>query len=228
MRRAVRYGYSYLNFDEPFLYELVPILANQFANVFPELKAQEGFVANAIMGEEGSFFTTLPSGMTMLNNYIHADPYKGSGIERYYTDEEFETLLSKFPMASHEKQWEHKRNVDNLHSSWLKKVVPGYMAFYLSDTKGFSLDLTWLIAAENGFTVDEDGFNKEMTAQKQRGKADATKEQSDWVQVRDDVKTEFIGYDFQEANAQVVKYRSVKQKDKELFQLVLDKNAFLC
>ena len=65
-----------------------------------------------------------------------------------------------------------------------------------------------------------------MTAQKQRGKADATKEQSDWINVGEDVKTDFIGYDFTEADAHVVKYRSIKQKDKELFQVVLDKTPF--
>jgi alanyl-tRNA synthetase len=65
-----------------------------------------------------------------------------------------------------------------------------------------------------------------MAAQKQRGKADATKEQSDWVLVSEDVKTDFIGYDFTEADSRVVKYRSIKQKDKELFQVVFDKTPF--
>ena len=65
-----------------------------------------------------------------------------------------------------------------------------------------------------------------MAAQKERGRSAAATEQSDWVSVGDDVKTDFIGYDFNEADAHVVKYRSVKQKDKELFQLVLDKTPF--
>jgi alanyl-tRNA synthetase len=175
LRRAVRYGYSYLHFEQPFLCELVPMLATQFADVFPELKAQEGFVANVIKEEETSFLRTLANGIKRIEAL--------DGID-------------------------------------------GKVAFELFDTYGFPLDLTKLIASEKGWTVDEDGFNKEMAAQKQRGKADATKEQSDWVLVSEDVKTDFIGYDFTEADSRVVKYRSIKQKDKELFQLVLDKTPF--
>ncbi len=175
LRRAVRYGYSYLNFEQPFLCELVPMLANQFADVFPELKAQEDFMANVIKEEETSFLRTLANGI---------------------------------------------KRIDALSE------IDAKTAFELFDTYGFPFDLTKLIAGEKGWTVDEEGFNKEMTAQKQRGKADATKEQSDWINVSEDVKTDFIGYDFTEADAHVVKYRSIKQKDKELFQLVLDKTPF--
>lgn len=175
LRRAVRYGYSYLNFEQPFLCELVPMLANQFADVFPELKAQEGFVTNVIREEETSFLRTLANGI---------------------------------------------KRIDTLNN------IDAKTAFELFDTYGFPLDLTKLIASEKGWTVDEDGFNKEMAAQKLRGKADATKEQSDWVQVSYEIRTDFIGYDFTEAEAHVVKYRSIKQKDKELFQVVLDKTPF--
>src|SRR5581483_11763273 len=55
LRRAVRYGYSYLNFESPFLYDLVPMLAEQFKNVFPELHAQKDFVTNVVREEEASF-----------------------------------------------------------------------------------------------------------------------------------------------------------------------------
>ena len=175
LRRAVRYGYSYLGLEQPFMSELVPMLANQFANVFPELKAQEGFVINVIKEEETSFLRTLANGI---------------------------------------------KRIDTLNG------IDGKTAFELFDTFGFPLDLTKLIAAEKGWTVDEAGFNTEMAAQKQRGKADATKEQSDWTLVGEDGKSDFIGYDFTEAQVNVVKYRSVKQKDKELFQLVLDKTPF--
>jgi len=175
LRRAVRYGYSYLGLEQPFMSELVPMLAEQFANVFPELKAQESFVMNVIREEETAFLRTLANGIKRIETL--------SGID-------------------------------------------GKIAFELFDTFGFPLDLTKLIAAEKGWTVDEAGFNTEMTAQKQRGKTDATKEQSDWTLVSEDGKSDFIGYDYTEAQVNVVKYRSVKQKDKELFQLVLDKTPF--
>ncbi len=175
LRRAVRYGYSYLGFETPFLCELVPLVANQFAHIFPELKAQESFVVNVIREEETSFLRTLANGIKRIEAL--------DGID-------------------------------------------GKTAFELFDTYGFPLDLTRLIAAEKGWTVDEDGFNREMAAQKERGRKDAATEQTDWVEVGEEAKTEFIGYDYPEAEARVVKYRSVKQKDKELFQVVLDKTPF--
>src|SRR5690606_29592663 len=69
LRRAVRYGYSYLNFDTPFLCELVPMIATQFADVFPELKKQESFVGNVIREEESSFLKTLSKGISRLDEY---------------------------------------------------------------------------------------------------------------------------------------------------------------
>jgi alanyl-tRNA synthetase len=184
LRRAVRYGYSYLNFESPFLCELVAMLAEQFKDVFPELNAQKDFVANVIKEEETSFLRTL-----------------SNGIKRFST---YEADLSKSQ----------------------SKVVPGKVAFELFDTYGFPLDLTRLMATEKNLTVDEKGFETEMAAQKDRGRTAAATEQSDWVELEPGVKSDFIGYDYNESDAHVVKYRSVKQKDKELFQLVLDKTPF--
>ncbi|WP_394990405.1 alanine--tRNA ligase [Emticicia sp.] len=67
LRRAVRYGYSYLGFDEPFMTKLVPVLAEQFADVFPELKAQQDFIARVIEEEEKSFLRTLELGLKKLD-----------------------------------------------------------------------------------------------------------------------------------------------------------------
>lgn len=74
LRRAVRYGYSYLGFKEPFFNEIVPVLATQFENVFPELKAQEKFVQNVILEEERSFLRTLDNGLKRLDNYFEQNP----------------------------------------------------------------------------------------------------------------------------------------------------------
>ncbi|MFN8286329.1 MAG: alanine--tRNA ligase [Chitinophagales bacterium] len=105
-------------------------------------------------------------------------------------------------------------------------TVAGPVAFELFDTYGFPLDLTRLMASEKGYAIDEAGFEKEMAAQKDRARAAQATEQGDWVNVEADTKTDFVGYDYDEAEAQVVKYRSVKQKDKELYQVVLDKTPF--
>ncbi|MCS6820452.1 MAG: alanine--tRNA ligase [Microscillaceae bacterium] len=70
LRRAVRYGYSYLGFREPFMCTLVPVLAQQFEQVFPELAQQQGFVANIIREEENAFLRTLENGLNLLDNLI--------------------------------------------------------------------------------------------------------------------------------------------------------------
>ncbi len=70
LRRAVRYGFQFLDFKKPFLHNLVPVLASQFENVFPELKKQEAFVANVILEEENSFLKTLEIGLRKLDEVI--------------------------------------------------------------------------------------------------------------------------------------------------------------
>jgi alanyl-tRNA synthetase len=105
-------------------------------------------------------------------------------------------------------------------------IIPGFFAFELYDTFGFPLDLTSLIARERGLRVNETGFHDEMTKQKTRSKADAAKETGDWVVVSEGEKPEFIGYDNWSASSKILRYRKVKQKNKELFQLVLDKTPF--
>lgn len=175
LRRAVRYGFTFLNFKEPFMYKLVPVLAHQLKSVFTELEAQKDYVGKVIFEEEVSFLRTLERGLKRIE-----------GLQ----------------------------------------AISGEQAFELYDTFGFPLDLTSLIARERGFTVDEAGFKTEMEKQKNRSKADATKETGDWVAVGKDVKTEFIGYDNLESEVKVVKYRKLKQKNKELFQLVFDRTPF--
>lgn len=175
LRRAVRYGFTFLNFKEPFMYKLVPVLANQLKNVFTELESQKDYVGKVIYEEEVSFLRTLERGLKRME-----------GLQ----------------------------------------AISGEQAFELYDTFGFPLDLTSLIARERGFTVDEAGFKTEMEKQKNRSKADASKETGDWVSVGNDVKTEFIGYDNLESEVRIVKYRRLKQKNKELFQLVFDKTPF--
>lgn len=106
------------------------------------------------------------------------------------------------------------------------EAITGEQAFELYDTYGFPLDLTALIARERGWTVDEQGFRKEMEKQKSRSRADAVKETGDWISVSEHTGTEFIGYDFTESESRVTKYRRIKQKNKELYQIVLDKTPF--
>ncbi len=105
--------------------------------------------------------------------------------------------------------------------------LDGQSAFELLDTYGFPIDLTRLIATEKGWTIDEKGFEKALNAQKARSRADAQKEIGDWTNILKDPSVDFVGYHaMRVTDAQVVKYRTVKIKDKEQYQVVLNKTPF--
>ena len=77
LRRAVRYGYTYLGFREPFMNIIIPMLADQFDGVFPELKAQQDFIQRVILEEENSFLRTLETGLRRLDDIINETPKNG-------------------------------------------------------------------------------------------------------------------------------------------------------
>ena len=104
-------------------------------------------------------------------------------------------------------------------------VLDGTAAFRLFDTYGFPLDLTELICRENGFTVDEEEFNKEMQKQKERARNAAQVENSDWVELRPG-EQQFVGYDYTEYECHILRYRKVTQKKSVFFELVLDATPF--
>lgn len=106
------------------------------------------------------------------------------------------------------------------------QVVEGRLAFELYDTFGFPLDLTELILKENNLVVNRKEFEQEMEAQKSRARNAAAVETADWVVLQEDDKEEFIGYDFLEAEVHLVKYRKVKAKNSELYQLVFNVTPF--
>lgn len=181
LRRAVRYAFSYLDFKEPFLNKLVPILAEQLKGPFPDLYNQREFVIRVIIEEEQAFLRTLDKGL---------------------------------------------RRIENIETQLKDKAIEGELAFELYDTFGFPFDLTSLIARERGLTVDEKGFLAEMEKQKARSKADAVKETGDWETVNDGDKPEFVGYENLSATTRLMRYRKVKQKNKELYQLVFERTPF--
>ena len=188
LRRAVRYQYQYLGFKEPFLNQLVPLLAKQFEGVFDELWNQKDFVQKVVLEEEVSFLRTLTQGITYFENNV-----VGAMV------------------------WDDKGE---------KGKIPGSVAFLLSDTYGFPLDLTELMAREKGLSVDMEGFEKALAEQKSRSRAATAIDTGDWVVVKDEDITEFTGYDETETIAHIVKYRKVTAKGKEQYQIVLDKTPF--
>ena len=104
-------------------------------------------------------------------------------------------------------------------------TINGKSAFTLYDTYGFPLDLTELILRENGMNVNIDEFNAEMEKQKARARNAAAVENGDWIVVKEG-ETEFVGYDFTEFETSILRYRSVKQKNGTIWQIVLDKTPF--
>ena len=106
-----------------------------------------------------------------------------------------------------------------------KTELAGEKAFRLFDTYGFPLDLTELILGENGYTVDEKGFDEEMAKQKARARNAAAVENGDWVTVHEG-EQEFVGYDTNECDAHILRYRKVTQKKNSFYEVVLDQTPF--
>ena len=106
-----------------------------------------------------------------------------------------------------------------------KTEISGKEAFVLYDTYGFPLDLTQLILKENGMTLDQAGFDKEMEAQKTRARNAAAVEATDWITLAEG-EQQFVGYDATEADTRILRYRHVKQKNKKYYQLILSTTPF--
>jgi alanyl-tRNA synthetase len=201
LRRAVRYQYQFLELKEPFLCTLVPLIAESFKNVFPELYAQRDFVEKVIREEEQSFLKTLGNGISKLYELIR------------------ESQVLEMRLAS-------RKDSKDAEGDIQIRTIHGKDAFELSDTYGFPLDLTKLIASESGFKVDELGFEAELQKQKERSRKATELTTDDWVQVSEEVTPEFLGYELTQAEVKVVKYRKVKAKGKESFQLVFNRTPF--
>ncbi len=179
LRRAVRYAYTFLHFKEPFLHELVPLLAKQFAGVFDVLISQQDFVQKVVLEEEQSFLRTLVTGVQRFEAYV----------------------------------------ADN-------QTIAGDFAFELYDTFGFPIDLTELLARENGLQVDMVGFQDALMAQKERSRAATAIDTDDWVVLQENEKVDFVGYDRLECETEILKYRKITAKGKDQYQLVLAATPF--
>ena len=183
LRRAVRYGYTFLGFSEPFLCRLVPQLVADMGEAYPELVAQQQLVESVIREEEAAFLRTLDRGIRMLDDYMT--------------------------------------------KAAATKKIAGADAFVLYDTYGFPIDLTELIATEKGYSIDLEGFQAELAKQKERARAATANEFGDWIEFSSADGVEFLGYDcLAVEGATLLKQRTVKQKNKTLYQLVFDRTPF--
>lgn len=183
LRRAVRYGYTFLDRKEAFMYKLLPVLIETMGDAYPELIAQKTLIEKVIKEEEESFLHTLETGIRLLDKKM--EETKAAG----------------------------------------KTVLNGVDAFTLYDTYGFPLDLTELILRENGMEADIEEFNKAMQKQKERARNAAAIETGDWITLKEG-ECKFVGYDLFECEAEILRYRQIKQKNKVLYQIVLDQTPF--
>ena len=183
LRRAVRYGYTFLGLSEPFLCRLVQQLVDDMGEAYPEIAKQQTFIENVIREEEMAFLRTLDRGIRLMDECMERS--KGG------------------------------------------KVIAGADAFRLYDTYGFPIDLTELIAAENGYTVDQEGFQAELKQQKDRARNATANTFGDWTVYHEGEDVVFTGFDTTETTgALLLKSRTVVQKNKEMLQLVFDRTPF--
>ncbi|WP_184542377.1 alanine--tRNA ligase [Mucilaginibacter sp. FT3.2] len=249
LRRAVRYSYQTLGFKEPFFNQLVPLLAEQFKGVFDNLYGQKDFVQKVILEEEVSFLRTLEKGIKLFayerelmeKFKLKVDTYH-SGVEwdrLSVTSATIEFLRNIFSNGSKQaysdvelrkiSQINQNAETDELFFEQLNlffKTIRGNVAFELSDTYGFPIDLTELMAREIGWTVDMEGYENELQEQKTRSRSAGTIDTGDWITLKGDETSTFTGYDETESISHVVKYRKVTAKGKEQYQIVLDKTPF--
>ena len=183
LRRAVRYGYTFLGLNEPFLCRLVQQLVDDMGEAYPGIAQQQKFIESVIREEEMAFLRTLDRGIRLMDECL-------------------------------------ERSRDS-------KLIAGADAFRLYDTYGFPIDLTELIAAENGYKVDLAGFQAELQQQKDRARNATANSFGDWTVYHDGEEVEFVGFDGVEvADAKLLKSRTVVQKNKEMLQLVFDRTPF--
>ena len=184
LRRAVRYGYTYLGFTEPTICRLVAGLVEQMGGQFPELKAQQALIEKVIEEEEASFLRTLATGINLLDGVIERTRREG------------------------------------------KTLISGKDAFELYDTFGFPIDLTELIAREQGVGVDLEAFEKELQTQKERSRNAAAVDTDDWVELMPLKESVFTGYDTLTDTVHIARYRRVTSKGRTSYQLVFDRTPF--
>ncbi|MCI6324179.1 MAG: alanine--tRNA ligase [Bacteroidales bacterium] len=115
--------------------------------------------------------------------------------------------------------------LDKLMKEAKGKEISGTDVFTLKDTYGFPLDLTELILRENGFTTNEEEYNRALEHQKEMGRSANKQDLGDWTVLREG-EPEFVGYDELEVETQILRYRQVSQKGKTFFQVVLSKTPF--
>lgn len=219
IRRAVRHGYK-LGQKQAFFYKLVPDLVKAMGDAYPELKEKQTQIMEALRAEESRFGETLEKGMGLFSKTLErmklldkALSYDDINIEGGGTL--IESLLNIMNKESALKAEEalikaEKQGVTgSLYEKILaggyeyKRIIPGEIIFKLYDTYGFPYDLTADMARELGIDLDEEGFNREMEAQRARARAAQNfkaNAQLDYT----GADTEFTGYEKRSQDTKII------------------------
>lgn len=219
IRRAVRHGYK-LGQKQAFFYKLVPDLVKVMGDAYPELKEKQTQIMEALRAEESRFGETLEKGMGLFSKTLErmklldqALSYDDINIESGGTL--IESLLNIMNKESALKAEEalikaEKQGVTgSLYEKILaggyeyKRIIPGEIIFKLYDTYGFPYDLTADMARELGIELDEEGFNREMEAQRARARA-AQSFKANAQLPYDGQDTEFKGYSERQTESKVL------------------------
>lgn len=190
LRRAINYGYRFLNQKEPLIYKLIPTLVKIMGDTFPEIKNHKSLIENIIKEEEKNFLKTIAHGTNAIYHII--------------------------------KKLKKEK----------KTIINGYDIFHLYDTYGLPIDISNIIANENGLIIDNIGFKEEMLKQKNRSKVANEFKEEDWkyleknIANNDLLKINFIGYTQLESNIRIIRYRKIKIHNNEYYQLVFNTTPF--
>ncbi|HKI79001.1 MAG TPA: alanine--tRNA ligase-related protein, partial [Ignavibacteriaceae bacterium] len=243
LRRAARYGRK-LDLKKPFLFELVDIVVKEMGDVFPEIKEKKNYVKKVIKAEEESFYATLDHGIELFNvtivkvivDLLEKGKYHGGyniiGVKDISKNDYIISIKKTDMINSVEEirlsQWDEKQT--KLHFK-IRPIIKGEDVFKLYDTYGFPVDLTNVMAKEKGFSIDEEGFNKLMEEQKQKGK-EASKNKFASVNISindlsgfeliDKANSVFTGYDELKSSSKIIGHK--KENGNDL--LLLDKTPF--
>ncbi|WP_114926233.1 alanine--tRNA ligase [Neisseria subflava] len=191
IRRAVRHGYK-LGQSKPFFHKLVADLVKEMGDAYPELKEKQTQIIEALRAEETRFGETLEKGMGLFNKVLEQMNKKSSAqateaIIRAEKEGISGHLYDKMLVGGYE----------------YKRIIPGEIIFKLYDTYGFPYDLTADMARELGIDLDEEGFNREMEAQRARARA-AQSFKANAQLPYEGQDTEFKGYSERQTESKVL------------------------
>ncbi|MFK7845756.1 MAG: alanine--tRNA ligase [Rhodothermales bacterium] len=230
LRRAVRYGYQTLGLKNPFLFQLVDVVAGKMGGAFPEIIEQKDYIEKVIKAEEEGFLETLGLGLTFFDRLtpyvlkfkagemkldaLHADNQAIDLLEKAYVGKDRDAMLNQFAEIG------------------ATGKMSGEIAFLLHDTYGFPIDLTELMLREEGLALDKKQYEVLMQQQKERARA-ATSFKIDqsnvdqWEIVSEGEDSRFVGYDeLTVEDARVRSVRSVASEETTFYQIRLDVTPF--